>query len=313
MKTMKNLVGLKSISTLLIAFVLVLGSCNKTDETLSATERESLSAESFSDAEVDDANDMASVALGNVDLIQFNRGREDGRTEENGPVKPIFPWASLDDRLKCATITIVRTNTPGTRPTGTITIDFDANAGCKDGRGNTRSGKIVIEYVGFRFLPESIIKTTFNNYTKNGVKVEGVHTLTNVATLNSFPRFLVTIVGGKLTFADGRTITREQSFTREWQRASSPASDKWVILKGSEASGKNKNDKTYTMKVTADLEYSRACAISDKVFIAVKGTKEFTTENKVFTVDYGSGACDNDITISVNGVSKTITVGANGN
>ncbi|MFN6087598.1 MAG: hypothetical protein ACK47E_02510 [Cyclobacteriaceae bacterium] len=311
MKTMKNLVGLKSISTLLIAFVLVLGSCNKTDETLSATERESLSAESFSDAEVDDANDMASIATGNVSLTQFNGGREDGRTEENGPVKPIFPWASLDDRLKCAAITIVRTNTAGTRPTGTITIDFDANAGCKDGRGNTRSGKIVIEYAGFRFMPESTIKTTFNNYTKNGVKVEGVHTLTNVATLNSFPRFLVTIVGGKLTFADGRTITREQSFTREWQRASSPASDKWVILKGSEASGKNKNDKTYTMKVTADLEYSRACAISDKVFIAVKGTKVFTTENKEFTVDYGSGACDNDITITVNGVSKTITVGAN--
>ena len=56
---MKNLVGLKSFSTLLIAFVLVLGSCNKTDETLSAADRESLSAESFSDAEVDDANDMA--------------------------------------------------------------------------------------------------------------------------------------------------------------------------------------------------------------------------------------------------------------
>ncbi|NOS55001.1 MAG: hypothetical protein HOP37_01945, partial [Cyclobacteriaceae bacterium] len=63
MKTMKNLVGLKSISTLLIAFVLVLGSCNKTDDSiLSATDSQNLSSEEVSESFTDEANDVSNVA-----------------------------------------------------------------------------------------------------------------------------------------------------------------------------------------------------------------------------------------------------------
>jgi len=312
MKTMKNVGRLKSVSSLLLAFVLILGSCSKSDEfVLSSTDIQNLNAESISDAEADDANDMSSIAVGNVDQTQFSGGRMEGRTEGNGLIVPIIPWANLDNRLKCAVITINRTNTAGSRPTGVITIDFDSNSTCTDARGNSRKGKIIIEYAGFRFLAGSTIKTTFDGYIKNGIKVDGIHTLANVTPstgLTSFPKFLVTIAGGKLTLADGKTITRDQIFTREWQRASNPTQDKWVILKGSTANGKNKNDKAYTMEVTADLVYSRACAISDKVFIPVSGTKVFTSEGKVFTVDYGTGNCDNDITVTMNGVSKVITV-----
>jgi hypothetical protein len=82
---------------------------------------------------------------------------------------------------------------------------------------------------------------------------------------------------------------------------------------GSEASGANRNGKTYTMNVTADLIYSRACAISNKVFIPVSGTKVFLVDGKAYNVDFGTGNCDNDVTVSVGGASKTITVGADGN
>ncbi len=291
---------------MLIAFVLVLGSCNKTDDSiLSATDSQNLSSEEVSESFTDEANDVSNVAVNGITEVEYAGSRTEGELSNS--------LKDLDDRLKCATVTITRTpNSTKDNPSGSILIDF--GAGCTDARGVVRKGKIRVAFTGKRFFPGSTITTTFEDYFRNEVKVEGTHTLTNAqATLLSNPKFTVRIVGGKITFGDGKTVTREQSFTREWLRATSPNADKWVILKGSAASGKNRNDKTYTMEVTADLEYSRACAVSNKVFIAVKGTKVFTTDSKIFTVDYGTGACDNDITVTVNGATKTITVGANGN
>lgn len=237
-----------------------------------------------------------------------------GRTEGNVVVNPIIAWQNLDDRLKCAEITINTTNALGATPTGTITIDFDKNPTCADSRGVTRKGKIVVEYSGYLLVSRSFIKTTFSGYFRNDVKVDGVHTLTNsTASGQDFPRFTVNIAGGKITFADGKTITRTQDFVREWRRATNPAQDTWAILAGSSAAGANRNGKTYTMNVTADLVYSRACAISNKVFIPVSGTKVFLVDGKTYNVDFGTGNCDNDVTVSVGGASKTITVGADGN
>lgn len=313
MKALKSSIVLKGASTVAIALVLLVSSCKKDTELLNASDTQNLNSEAVSDSYADEANDMATIATSNIDDSQFSGGRADGRTEGNGLVTPKIAWNLLDDRLKCATITIVRTNALGATPAGTITIDFGTGT-CEDGRTIKRKGKIVVEYAGLRFATGSTIKTTFVDYFRNGVKVEGVHTLTNVTPSNqAYPRFSITIVGGKLTFADGKTVTREQSFIREWQRATNPLEDKWVILAGSSASGTNKAGKSYTMNVTKDLVYSRSCQVSNRVFIAVSGTKVFVTDSRTYTVDYGNGDCDNDITVSLNGVSKTITVNADGN
>lgn len=304
MKTFKNVVGLKGISTLIIAFVLLLASCKKDSETvvLDATDTQNVNSESVSDSYSDESTDMANISVAGAGSQYAGRSEGD-----------IAGLKDIDDKFKCATVTIERTLNISTqeRPVGKITIDF-GTTDCADGRGVVRKGKIIINYVGVRFAVGSTIITTFEGFFRNGVKIEGVHTLTNVqATVSSNPKFTVAIVGGKLTFADGKIITREQSFTREWQRASNPTQDKWVV--SGSASGTNKNLKKYEMVITKDLVYSRACAISDKVFIPVSGTKVFTTDNKTFTVDYGDGACDNIITVSTAAGSKTITVDKDGN
>ena len=306
MKTIKNVVGLKSVSSLLIAFILILGSCSKTDDSVfNATETQDISSETATDSFTDEVNDVSNISVAGVSDLQYDGGRTEG--------EPVTNLKDIDDRLKCATVTIARTpNSTKANPVGTITIDF--GIGCTDSRGVIRKGKIIVSYVGKRFFPGSSITTTFDGYFRNEIKIEGTHVLTNAqANLLSNPKFTVVIRAGKLTFADGKTVTREQSFTREWKRATSPNADKWVVLKGSEASGSSRNGKTYTMEVTADLVYSRACAISDKVFIAVSGTKSFLVDGKNYIVDYGNGNCDNEITVKVNGVSKTFSVKPDGN
>lgn len=308
MKTLKNGIGLKVLTFLTISCALLLDSCSKSNDSsiLSTTDTQSVNSESASDSYASDATDMSNVSVGNISNSTYAGPARMEATINLDTLK------NLDDRFKCATITLVRTGTK-TSPAGVITIDFSA-AGCTDARGVTRKGQIIVTYVGRRFISGSTIVTTFNGYSRNDVKVEGTVTLTNVqVNITDNPKYSVVIAGGKITFTDGKTITREQNFTYEWQRASNPTQDKLVISKGGAATGSNKAGVSYTMSITADLVYSRACQISNKVFIAVSGTKVFTVNGRQYTVDYGSGDCDNDVTVSVNGASKTITVSADGN
>ncbi len=306
MKTMKNTFGLKGLTYVAMAFVMFFASCsdnNKID--YSTSDASNVEGESTSDSFSSDATDVSTDALAGISTTQLG-GREGS--------EPVTGFGD-NDRLKCATITITRTGTSQDAPSGVITIVYPADGSCKDARGHVRKGTITITYTGKRFMVGSKIVTTFSDYSVAGVKIEGTHTLTNVTPVGNtaYPRFNVTIVGGKATFLDGKTVTREQNFTREWQRAPNPSQDKWALLAGGTASGTNRNGKAYTMEVTQDLIYSRACQISNKVFIPVSGEKKFTSDGKQVTINYGTGSCDNIVTITINGKSKDVEIKGDGN
>lgn len=269
-----------------------------------ANDAANIEGETTSDAFISDATDVSTDAVDGYSDAQLNGGRVDAAS-----------GFANNDRLKCATVTVTKSpNSTGERPAGVITIVFPADGSCVDSRGNVRRGTITITYAGRKFLPNSTLVTAFTNYTINGIKIEGTHTITNVsASTADFPKFTVVIAGGKVTFLNGQTITREQTFTREWQRAANPTQDKWVLLAGSKAAGTTRNGKDYVMEVTKDVVHSRACQISNKTFIAVSGEKKFTTENKQILVNFGEGACDNVITVTVNGRSREVTVNGDGN
>lgn len=306
MKAMKNSTGLKALTYVAIGSFMFLSSCkdaNTIDYT--ATDAVNVESESTSEAYSADALDISTDAMNGISDVQLS-----GRESEN------VTSLSTNDKLKCATITITRTpNSTPTSPAGTITIVFPNDGTCKDGRGIARRGTITITYTGRRFAVGSVITTTFSDYYVGAVKIEGIHTLTNVTPVgtNLYPRFNIVITGGKATFLDGSTVTREQNFTREWQRQADPTQDKWVLFAGGSAAGSNRKGKVYTMNITKDLVYSRACQISDKVFIAVSGEKTFVSETKSLTINYGEGACDNTVTISINGKSKDVVVKGDGN
>ncbi len=304
MNSIKSLFGLKGISVLIIAGMVLLDSCSKSSDTtpaLSATDTQNVNSEAASDSYSSEATDMSNVSVSNISSTTYASGR----------IASVDTLKNVDDRFKCATFTLVATGTKDA-PSGVLTIDF-GTTGCTDAKGVTRKGQIIVTYKGKRYIPGSTLITTFNGYTRNDVKVEGVQTLTNVQTsITSFPKYTVVIAGGKITFTDGKVITRTQSFTYEWQRAANPTQDKLVNSAGGTASGTNKNGKSYTMSITADLVYSRACAAS-KVFIPVSGTKAFIVDGATYVVDYGTGTCDNDVTVTVGALSKTITVSADGN
>lgn len=307
---MKNYFSVKGLAYASMALVMIFTSCkdnNKID--FSSNDAANVEGETTADSFSSDAIDVSTDAVAGVSDAEYMGGRG------NSLLKKILDNAYFraNERLKCATITLTSAST-NDFPTGILTIDYPADGSCKDARGNVRRGTITINYTGKRFAVGSKIITSFSGYSINGVKIEGTQTLTSITPANiSYPRFTAAIDGGKITFLNGKTITRTQNFTREWQRAQNPTQDKWVLLTGSSAVGTNRNGTGYTMTVTADLIYSRACEISDKVFIAVSGEKLFVADNKSITVDYGGGTCDNSVTISINGKTKDVTIAGDGN
>ncbi len=296
---MKTNLMLKSLSYFTFMALLFLASCQDDKIDFSANDSQNVENEAVSDAYYEDADDMSSIAVSS-DATTLTGGRE----AAGGKTVTI---SDLAKRFDCATVTFeLAPNNELGNPKGTITIDF--GTGCTDAKGNVRKGKLIINYSGKRFLAGSTVVTTFDGYFINGVKIEGTRTVTNTsASLESNPAFNIIVTGGKATWPDATFATREVNRTRVWQRSSTnPNLDVWSV--SGTASGTNRNGRSYQMEITKPLVYKRECAISDKVFIAVEGTKVLTVESKQITIDYGDGACDKLVTITVNGKSREVEV-----
>jgi hypothetical protein len=300
MKTTKNMFGLRVATPLMLAGLLFLTSCeDKLD--FNAKDTANVENEASVDSYYEDTDDMAMLVV-SADQGTLNGARE--ASAGRGIAKD-----KLDLRFNCnttvVTLDFAADNTQG-NPHGTITIDFGTD-GCTDARGNVRKGKIIVEFKGRRFLPGSSVITTTNGYSINGIALEGTRTVTNVSgSTEEAPKFNIVLENGKATWPDGSSATRVVNRTREWIRATNPTQDQWKIT-GS-AGGTNRNGNVYEMTITKALVYKRECALGNRVFMAVEGTKELTVNGKKIVVDYGTGDCDRTVTITVDGQSKQVEV-----
>ncbi len=301
MKTMKNVFE-KSILGVVVMALVFLSSCTDNNQVaLSTNDSNNVENEAVTESYFEDVDDMSTLAV-SVDASTSTGSRESASGREGK--KP------SDPRFTCATVTFeFAADNSVANPHGYITINF-GTTGCKDARNNVRKGIIKVEFKGRRFMPNSQIITTLQGYSINDIAIEGVRTVTNTSgSLETNPKFNVTVQGGKATWPDGTTATREVNRTREWVRATNPLNDEWIVT--GTAAGTNRDGKTYQMEITKPLVYKRECASSNSGGIAVEGTKVLTVDGKVITIDYGSGTCDKLITITINGVSKEIEVKGN--
>ena len=188
-----------------------------------------------------------------------------------------------------------------------ITVDF--GEGCEGVDGRVRKGKIVISYNEKVRLhvPGASRTTEFVDFSVDDVVVEGKRTLTNLMeTPVDFISFQNTLEGGKLTWPDGSTATREFIRTRTWMRGNNPRQDEFQ--KTGSASGTTREGVSYSVEITSPLVYKRNCRTS-RVFIAVEGSKtvERSEKDKV-QIDYGSGDCDSIITLTVGDETREVDV-----
>lgn len=279
----------KIVSLSFIATIVLVSSC-KEEERLTATDTQDISEESLTDAYFQDIDDIGGVAIGSPDEDQFSGGRTSGTI------------TITDDRLKCAEITIQATGTLE-NPTGLITVDF--GAGCVDNRLNVRKGKLKFAYNGWRFVPGSTVTVTTENYFINDIKLEGTRTSTNIqGSTSEAPKFNVVLSNGKATFPDGSIAERESNITWEWIRAANPSDDYLIISQASTAEGVTRGGRAYEVSLIEALKYKRFCGI------AVDGIKRYVIDgDKEILIDFGDGNCDKSVTVTVNGVTRNVSVG----
>ncbi|EMR03377.1 hypothetical protein [Cesiribacter andamanensis] len=268
-------------SLLLAAALLAFVACDRQDPELDQAEATSAMGEAESSALYDDLDVMTAEAVSSAEA--------EGERQ----------LSSLSAIPACATVS---------RNADTRTIVLDFGSGCTDARGVVRSGKVIIARTGRYFQPGSTITTTLEDYTVNGIALEGTRTLSNITSSSTAsPQFSVSLSGGKATWPDGSSAEREVSHIRTWIRATNPLNDEWHI--SGTASGRNRQGQEYASTITEELVIKLSC-MSEGVFAPSSGVQLITRPNKAtLTLDWGAGSCDRSLVVSMNGRSRTITLG----
>lgn len=263
-------------SNLMVLFVglsiMFLVSCNNDDTTpdFSSEDIEDASMDAIEDSYFDDGDDLVGEAFTSTDQ-DLSGGR-----------------VSTDERLVCATLT--RT---GSKANGSLRVDF--GDGCTGPRGNVRAGAIVVTHIGDWRNAGSTWSFFYENYSVNGVQLEGERTVTIVSTSDSLVVSDITLVGGKITWPDGRVATREVNHRREHERHENHLLDRLIIY--GTASGTFRNGRGYSIEILERLIYRRACG-AEGVIIPVSGVKLIKHGERELTVDYGDGTCDNIVLLT---------------
>lgn len=314
---MKHSFNLTRLITASLFFsLLVFVSCQK--ETSSggtdAEEFEASLASSEGDSEAEVTfNSIFDDAMGaNDDVGLAGTGVFYGRsnTNESGDVAR---GDSLSPVTRCFTVTITHPNS--TPFPVRILIDF-GTAGCRGPDGNLRKGKIITEYTNRLLVPGATATTVFDGFYINDVKVEGTHKITNMSGPNTLPlsrKFKVEVIDGKLTKPNGnyvewnsvKTITQiEGLITPDLARddvfkiegSARGRVKRGTLLVGWESTITEPLIKRFTCRwiVRGRIKTIRVNATANSPWIAV--------------LDFGAGTCDNQATITVNGVTRQITL-----
>jgi len=270
-RTMHALAGKKIILGLSMALMLMV-SCTNDDATpdFSAEDTESASSDAVEDTYFEDADDMMTDAL-----------EEEDAALSGGKV-------ATDERVACASRERL-----GTKEAGSFRVDF--GEGCTDPRGNTRKGVIVVEHSGRWNEPGSILNISYENYSINGISIEGNRKVTVLSVADSTTTYDVVLTGGKVTWPDGKVAIREVNHKRERERHLNNLLDRLIIY--GTAQGTFRNGRGYSIEILERLIYRRAC-LAEGVIIPTSGVKLIKHGDRELTVDYGDGTCDNMVTLT---------------
>lgn len=250
----------------------------------------------------DKDNDTSAAADNALAEITFNDVNNIADQASTGSLTSYLAGNNSDEKSvlsTCATITHDTISSPRI-----LTIDFGTtNCMCNDGRN--RRGKVIVSYTGAYRDSASTHTITFDNYFVNDNQILGSKTVTNNGH-NAAGHLVYSVqVNGQIIKAGGGgTITWTSSRVREWIAGESTPiwSDDSYLITGS-ASGTSAAGNSFTANITSPLRKNIGCRH------LVSGTIALTPAGKATRyIDFGSGACDNLATVTINGNVYNITL-----
>ncbi|MFT6867831.1 MAG: hypothetical protein ACJA08_002676 [Cyclobacteriaceae bacterium] len=202
----------------------------------------------------------------------------------------------IDYSLECAVVDKDTVNQ-------VITIDF--GDGCESPNGTVRKGKIIIEYTGDRHTAGSYRMVTLVDFYVDSLHLEGIRR-TEVVSSDSLSRVVkTTLTNGQVTFPDETFATRTAEHTKSMFQGDDESDDYTIVTGG--ASGLKVDGSEYSITILEDLLIKRSCN-GAHIVIPVSGVKEIVNAESTATMDYGDGTCDNEVDITIDGVTTTKTI-----
>ena len=187
----------------------------------------------------------------------------------------------------------------------TVTIDF-GTSGFTGKRGNVLKGKLIMVISDRMWKTNSSRTITFDNFYVNDNKITGKKVITNKGLNAAKNPYWTVIVSDTITRTDGTTVVWNSERTRERvDNGGTPlvyADDKYSITGSS--SGINAKGKTFTLIIDAN----NPLIIYNNYPHFVQGSVTITSETRTAVLDYGDGTKDNKATVTINGVTKDITL-----
>lgn len=247
-------------------------------------------------------NTTAENMFADIKKVVEEAADDEGQTSKIGNNKTGYTFGN------CATVTINPAWGDTTWPK-VMEIDF-GSTNCTGNYGVNRRGKLVVTLTGRYRDAGSTLTIQPQNYYVNDIKVEGTKTITNDGyNSNNKLSFTVDVVNGKLTYPNNQEITWASTRTNEWIEGDSTTlfthgfagiCDDVYLITGA-ANGVDRKGKPYTVSITSPLRKEICCRW------VVSGTVQLTPDGKDTRIlDFGSGSCDNQATITVNGNTYNI-------
>lgn len=194
---------------------------------------------------------------------------------------------------ECPSVTFDKNATPQK-----ITIDFGAS--CTGTDGVLRSGKIII--TSSHFANKTVDRSiTFENFTSAETSIDGNISKSITLDIEDHSRTAEINEDIEITFKDNSQLTRKATLTREWLLGLPLPADDITNTWGKVVT-------TFTDGTTITKTIAEATPLQFKLLCMqlVSGIATFDNGNRTWKIDYGNGECDNEATVTVNGVSKII-------
>ncbi len=211
----------------------------------------------------------------------------------------------------CATVSITPAWIDTTTWPKIMTIDF-GTSNCLGSDGVNRRGKLVVTLTDRYRNTGSILTIQPQTYYVNDHLIEGTKTITNNGRNSSNNlSFTVKVTGGKVTFPTGESTTWNSTRTIEWIAGESTTwfsnglagiFDDVYLITGS-ANGVSRSGLAYTVNITSALRKELSCRwiVSGSLDIIPSGLL-------TRSVNYGSGACDATVTVTIAGNTFTVVM-----
>jgi hypothetical protein len=298
MKTIHQLTA-----TAIFCLLLIFTACKKEQSTSPLTtqeEEQAAIASSESEAESEFImNDIFDNVLGVNAEVGIGGTGIFGRTITNGRV---------DSLAACASVTFTPASATATFP---LKVVIDFGTGCVGRDGRTRSGKLSIVYSGRLIIPGNSATTSFEGYKVNNVLIEGTHKITNTSTSATL-QFNVN-VNGKMSKTDGNYI--QWSSNRQIAQIEGSVTpfypfDDLFAITGSSGGTVKRNTLviTWESNITQPLQKRFTCRwiTAGKI----NTTRKNAATNGVWTgeLNFGTGNCDNQAILNINGKTIQITL-----